>query len=209
MGRKHFRTRLGLAAAAVATLAVASSVSWVNSSAETVRYEVLPGSEVVFESKAPLESFKGRTDQVSGWFEADLDNLEGWVALEVRVDLASFDTGKKKRNEHMRENHLETDRYPLTVLRGGSVSSVRLKGGRTVMILDGELDLHGVRREVTYEIALDYKPDGTLVVETDFIVKLSDHEIKRPRFLVMKLADEQKVRVRLTARVQGGTEGND
>jgi len=25
----------------------------------------------------------------------------------------------------------------------------------------------------------------------------------------MKLADEQKVRVRLTARVQGGTEGND
>ena len=77
------------------------------------------------------------------------------------------------------------------------------------MILDGELDLHGVRREVAYEISLDYKIDGTLKVETEFIVKLSDHEIKRPRFLVMKLADEQKVRVRLRAGVQGGTEGND
>ena len=197
MDRGHFRTRMGLVAAGVAILALTSTMSWVDSSAETVRYEILPGSEIVFTSKAPLESFKGRTRQVSGWFEVDLDNLEGLVDLEVRVDLASFDTGKKKRNQHMRENHLETDLYPLTVLRGGRVSSVRLEEGRTAMTLDGELDLLGVRREVAYEIVLDFKPDGALVVETEFIVKLSDHEIKRPRFLVMKLADEQKVWVRL------------
>jgi len=209
MSRAPCRTRLGLVAAVVATYAVTLTMSWVVSSAETVRYEVLSGSEIVFTSKAPLESFKGSTQQVSGWFEADLENLEGSVALEIRVDLASFDTGKKKRNQHMRENHLETDRYPLTVLRGGRVSSLRLEGGRTVMILNGELDLHGVRREVAYEITLDYKPDGRLVVETEFIVKLSDHKIKRPRFLVMKLADEQKVRVRLTVGPHEGVAVDD
>ena len=205
MNRPRFNNRLGLAAAVAVTLALSSVISM----AETVRYELLPGSEVVFESKAPLEKFKGRTKQVSGWFEADMANLEGSVALEVVVDLASFDTGKKKRNRHMRENHLETDKYPYTVLRGGSVSSVRLEEGRTVMTLDGELDLHGVLREVSYEIALDHQPDGTVLVETEFIVKLSDHQIKRPRFLVMKLADEQKVIVRLTAGPQQSAATDD
>jgi polyisoprenoid-binding protein YceI len=180
-----------------------------NAQAEAVRYEILPGSEVVFESKAPMEKFKGTTKEVSGWFEADLANLDGPVALEVRVELASFDTGKKKRNKHMRENHLETDKYPQAVFRAGGAGSVRSEDGKTIVALKGEMDLHGVSKEVTYEIVLDYRADGTVVVETEFIVKLSEHDIDRPRFLVMKLADEQKVSVKLKARSQAGEGGND
>ena len=57
-------------------------------SAEVIRYEIAPdqGSEIVFESKAPLDSFKGRTRSIRGWFVADLDALGDSVALEVEVD---------------------------------------------------------------------------------------------------------------------------
>jgi polyisoprenoid-binding protein YceI len=185
------------------------ALATVSAQAEAVRYEVLPGSEVVFESKAPLETFKGRSKEVSGWFEADLANIGGPMAFEISVELASFDTGKKKRNEHMRENHLETDKYPLAVFRGGGAGSARLEGGKTIVDLEGEMDLHGVLKEVSYEITLDYRSDGTVAVETEFIVKLSDHDIERPRFLVMKLADEQKVRVKLMTRSPAGEGGND
>ena len=190
-------------------LAVSLALPVVHAQAEMVRYEILPGSEVVFESKAPMEKFKGTTKDVSGWFEADLANIGGLMDLEVRVELASFDTGKKKRNEHMRENHLETDKYPQAVFRGGGAGSARLEEGKTTVTLEGELELHGVIQEVTYEITLDFRTDGTVAVETDFIVKLSDHNIDRPRFLVMKLADEQKVRVRLKTRPKSGEDGND
>jgi polyisoprenoid-binding protein YceI len=151
-----------------------------------------------------VESFQGKTTGVTGWFEADPDSLAGPVSLEILVDLASFDTGIGKRNQHMRENHLETGQFPNAVLRGGRVKAVRREGKLTVLTLESELDLHGIQRPVAYELSLQWRPDGALTVDTEFAVKLSDHQIKRPRFLVMKLADEQKVLVHLTARPMEG-----
>jgi hypothetical protein len=49
-------------------------------------------------------------------------------------------------------------------------------------------------------VTLRSSDDGSVMVTAGFVVKLSDHDIERPRFLVMKLADEQKVTVELTAR---------
>ncbi len=170
------------------------------------RFEIVPGkgSEVVFESKAPLDSFKGRTRSVHGWFDADLDDLSAPVSMEIVVDLATFDTGKKKRNQHMRDNHLETETYPQTIFRAGTVTSVRSEGETTVFDLLGELELHGVVQPRSFEISLVRRPDGSVTIDTRFVVKLSEHDIKRPKFLVMKLADEQKVHVQLEARSGNG-----
>jgi polyisoprenoid-binding protein YceI len=165
-----------------------------------VRYEIDEGSEIVFESKAPLDSFEGRTGFVRGWFAADLAALGDSVGLEVVVDLATFDTGIGKRNQHMRDNHLETERFPQARFRGGAVEAVRTEGGATVTALRGTLDLHGVVRPYRCDVTLRPRDDGSVAVTTAFVVKLSDHDIDRPRFLVMKLADEQKVRVELVAR---------
>ena len=191
--------------------AVITTLAFLTEAAVAERYEILTGdgSEVIFESKAPLDSFKGRTRSVRGWFEVDLNDPTGPVSLEVVVDLATFDTGKSKRNQHMRENHLETDLYPQTVFRAGTVTSVHTDNERTVFSLTGELDLHGVVRPVNYEVNLQRRTDGSITIDTQFVVKLSDHNIKRPRFLVMKLADEQKVKVVLEARSAIGGEQND
>jgi polyisoprenoid-binding protein YceI len=174
--------------------------------AETARWEIVPGdgTQVEFISKAPLESFTGRTKQVTGWVTFDPDQLAGTVTLEVAVDMASFDTGLKKRNQHMRENHLHTDRFPQSWLRGGTlekVSASNLPVGGTVSFgFLGELELHGVRRPVACTITLSRPTVDTLAVTSEFRVKLSDHEIERPKMLVMKLADEQRVRVSLAMR---------
>ena len=179
----------------IITLALA-----VPAAAEVVRYEIGEGSKIVFESKAPLDSFEGRTNAVRGWFEADLEALGDSITVVVTVDLASFDTGIGKRNQHMRDNHLETDRFPEARFVGGAVEAVRIVEGASVVNLRGELDLHGVVLPVVYEVALRTSGDGSVMVTAGFVVKLSDHDIERPRFLVMKLADEQKVTVELTAR---------
>jgi polyisoprenoid-binding protein YceI len=163
-------------------------------------------SEIVFISKAPLETFKGRTHQVSGWVDFDPNDLTGPLSFEIAVDLASFDTGKDKRNRHMRENHLETDRYPRAWFRGGTVrgaTKVELAAGDEARVtMAGTLDLHGVQRVVLCEATLRRTGDG-VELESGFEVKLSDHAIDRPKFLVMKLADEQQVEVRLHLRPGG------
>jgi polyisoprenoid-binding protein YceI len=174
--------------------------------AEAATFVVTPGAdgnEVVFESKATLESFKGKTDRVSGSITADLSDLAGPIDVRITVDLASFDTGIGKRNSHMRDNHLETDLYPEAVFTADRIvktSAPALAAGRTVIVhLAGTMALHGVVRDVEYETELKLAAGNTLLVAAEFTVSLEDHGIKRPKFLVMKLADEQKITVKLEA----------
>ncbi|MCP4292485.1 MAG: YceI family protein [bacterium] len=177
-----------------------------SSSVMAARFDIAVGgeSEIIFKSKAPLEKFDGKTKKLSGFFEADLSNLVGPVTLEVEIDLASFDTGKKKRNKHMRENHLETEKFPSSWFRAGSIKSSSkpslVTGESVSIVLSGELDLHGVRKAHEVTLKLTRTDDGAVTIEGEFQVKLSDHDIKRPKFLVMKLADEQLVLVNLLAR---------
>jgi len=164
-------------------------------------WTVAEGSEVVFTSEAPMESFDGRTQQVSGHVSCSPEDLAGTVDLRVVVDLASLDTGIGLRNRHMRENHLETDEFPEAVFSGGALVSGDPRelrpGAMTRLEVRGIFDLHGVSRELVVPAEITMSADGDLTVEASFEVKLSDHEIKRPKFLVMKLADEQAVTVSL------------
>ena len=196
-------TMLILMAAAALASAAASPAA-----AEHLVIDPGGGSRIVFTSKAPLESFDGHTDQVGGWLEFDPDDLGGPLEFEVAVDLASFDTGNRKRNGHMRDNHLETGTYPQAWFRGGTVletTAAALAPGATVTVqMSGELDLHGVVQPVVCAADLARAANGTLTVEAAFEVKLSDHAIERPKFLVMKLADEQQVKVTLVLRPETG-----
>ncbi|HOX24384.1 MAG TPA: YceI family protein [Candidatus Krumholzibacteria bacterium] len=185
-----------------ATILIVSTAIATAAAAET--WQVGSGSEVVFTSKAPMESFDGKTQQVRGHVTCDPASLVGPVDLRIEVDLASLDTGIGMRNTHMRERHLQTDRYPLAVFTGEAVTAASSPGlvlGQPVDVtVKGTFDLHGVARPLEVVVSTVLATDGVLTATTAFPVKLSDHAIDRPQFLVMKLADEQQVAVRLVAR---------
>ncbi len=167
------------------------------------------GNLVKFESKAPLESFDGKTSAVSGTLRLDPAAIAESIAVAVEVDMATFDTGISLRNQHMRENHLHPDKFPKSSFRGGKV----VKGAGTSLadgaahdiVVEGVLDLHGVARTVQLPMKLQLQKGDAprLRVETRFDVKLSDHEIPRPQMLFMQLGETQKVVATLTC-VKGG-----
>ena len=207
-----YRWRIAAAAfvaVTVSAVAVGSMVS--TATAAPTEFIVTPGTdgnEVVFESKATLESFKGKTKRVSGTITADLSDLTDTVAVRIAVDLASFDTGIGKRNGHMRDNHLETDQYPEAVFTADRIiatSATALGLGQTATVrLAGSMDLHGVVRDGEYEVELTLDDSGVLLVAAEFVVSLEGHAIKRPKFLILKLADEQKISVALRATPSEG-----
>ena len=168
-------------------------------------FHILPDDErnlVRFESRAPMESFEGKTHQASGVVRVDPSSPAEAFEIDVQVDLASLDTGIALRNRHMCENHLHTDRFPTGTFRsqrlveGGGVPLA--SGVKSTVVAEGTLELHGVPREV--RIPLDLTWSGTeLLVESRFPVTLSDHDIPRPGFLMMKLGETQTVGVHLVA----------
>ena len=174
--------------------------------ARAERWEIEPAagrSEVTFHSKATMDSFDGSTRDIEGWIELDPATPATDPAWEVRVDLASLDTGIGLRNQHMRENHLHTDDYPYAVFRGGAIEPVPpeglARGARTRLDLTGEFELHGVTRPRTIPVELVWLEDGTLEATAEFTVSLEDHAISRPKFLLLKLADVQRVELHLVA----------
>jgi len=171
------------------------------------QFKITPGAQgnlIRFESKAPMESFDGSTKTVSGTLAIDPAAIADSLDLFVEVDLASFDTGVKLRNQHMCENHFQTEEFPKSTFRSGKV----LKGAGTSLLdckeheilVEGVLDLHGVKKTIQAPIKLTYAPQpGSVRMSTTFMVKLSDYQIPRPQMLFMKLSEDQKVTATLVA----------
>jgi len=167
---------------------------------------------VEFVSDATLEKVVGRTSAVQGSVDLQLDNLLTTQDGSFECDLTTIDTGISLRNQHMRQNHLETDHYPkalFTLSRLVSAEQDKLEAGQSTTVLaEGELTLHGVTR--TYQIPLVLFYDHTsrdsqarldggtgdiLRVSGSWTVKLADHGISRPAFLFLRLAEEIKIMI--------------
>ncbi len=190
-------------------LAVAAALPGAGPAAAPLRFDIAPGGKsnlVEFESKAPLETFRGKTDRVSGFVLVDPEELYDSLVLHVEIDMASIDTGLDIRNRHMRENHLETDRFPVASFDGAALvepHAVGLPAGRkTHLEIEGMFLLHGVKRKVVLPVdVIRVEGNGTayLAVTSRFELKLSDYNIDRPKFLVMKLGDVQHIELTLRA----------
>ena len=194
------------------TLACCAGLAFVAARPATgapTRYRIEAGApnEVRFHSEATVESFDGTTDQVRGWVEVDLADLSSGARWRVEVDMASLDTGIGLRNRHMRDNHLHTDEFPVAVFEGEADGAAWPEsippGGSTILELPGTFALHGVARERSLAVTIEHRDNGTLGISTGFRVALADHDIPRPKFLMMKLAEEQDVRLELVATPDG------
>ncbi len=164
-------------------------------------YTIVSGadaSRVTFTSKAPMETFQGRTHEVSGTVEIAAGDGADTVRVRVIVPMATLETGIALRDRHMRENHLETDRFPEGRFEGEGVAARAPGSDPRAVTLRGTLLLHGVAREVEVPATWSTEANGVRI-EASFPVALSDHAIPRPGFLAMKLGEVQRVEVSLRA----------
>lgn len=157
-----------------------------------------------FDSSAPLESFHGDTRLATGHIECDPAALSESLDVFLEVDMASLDTGIGKRNQDMRENHLETEKFPTATFRGarlvGEVPSSLPPGTPATVRMAGELTIHGVSRPREIDVELTYEEGPPRVhAVAKFSVDLDDHGISRPQFLFLKLSEVQEVTVDVVA----------
>lgn len=152
----------------------------------------------MFESNAPLERIVGRTHDLQATLTIDPSDLNSKISGTFTVDLTTLDTGLQLRNQHMRENHLETGKYPDAVFK---IIDVQTTGVTALtpetpvqLTVTGDLTLHGVTQTYTVPGEITYWTVGDeqmLSGKAKWNINLQDHQVNRPRFLFTKLAETQ------------------
>lgn len=180
--------------------------SWLGHSAHAapMRYEMSsqPSPEVRFEVTAPLDSITGVSYGVRGSLTVDDKELSDSKA-EIEIDLKSFHTGIDLRDEDLRTQFFETEKYPqalFRVTRFEQISDAPFEPGQTISATAvGTLALHGKERPMRMPLRAFIGSRGnrlTLSVQGEIAINFGDFNIVRPQRLFLKLGDTVVVKVR-------------
>jgi polyisoprenoid-binding protein YceI len=143
---------------------------------------------VKFTSHTQIQDFDGTTKNIDGYLYNDGNDLASKSDLYFEVDLRTLDTGIGLRNRDMREDYLETDKYPMAHFKGKVVNVSKISDNEYKVSADGNMFIHGVTKPLKVNGTM--KPSGNgYIINTKFDVKLSDYNIKIPKLMFLKLSE--------------------
>lgn len=146
-------------------------------------YTVTKGA-ISFKSEAPLEIIQARSEKLAGLIDTGKRNFAFSVLIR------SFEGfNSELQREHFNENYLESSKYAKATFAGKIQEEVDLqKDGTYTVTAKGRLNIHGVEQDRTIRSKVTVK-NGQLHLESDFSVKLADHNIQIPTLVSKKLAE--------------------
>ena len=199
--------RLAIAVAATATPPVVGGVrsAFARVGGATRRYSVVPErSEARYRVREQLAGFSlpndavGTTRAVEG--SVVLDAQGRVVASDSRftVDLRQLQSDERRRDNYIRRNTLETDRYPMVVfvpteVRGLSVPPPR--AGTATLGLVGDLTVRDVTKPVTWETTAAFR-GGEVAIRAATTFSFADFGLRIPR-VASVLSVEDRIRLEI------------
>ena len=125
----------------------------------------------------------GRTDKVTGSMTvSESEDKTTLTAGTITVDTTSITSDESRRDNRLRSEGLETDRYPnatFTITQPVAIPAAALAGTASGVTLVGDLELHGVTKSVSIP-AQAQLANGTISVAGSLAFPLSDFGITAP-----------------------------
>lgn len=152
------------------------------------RYKIV-FPNVNFFAGTPLEDIDGTSDKLVGILDAEK------MGFAFRIAMNSFQFPRALMQEHYNENYLETEKFPNADYKGQIEGTVDWEsdGIYDVRTL-GQFTIHGVEKAYDIPAQIIVK-DGQISIKAVFDIVLEDHDIKRPKIVMLKIADRAKVTV--------------
>lgn len=149
-------------------------------------------TEVAFDLPATGHDVHGLFTLHDG--EIRFDPATGAASGEIRVDLGAGVTGNASRDKTMREEVLETGRFPLARFVARRLEGELRPQGASRVELRGILDLHGTEHEITLpaEVAID---GPRLIADLSFPIPFVDWGLEDPSILFLRVAKTVSVQI--------------
>ena len=138
-----------------------------------------------FTSNAELELIKASSDKVQGLIDPATNQFA------FTVDIKSFlGFNSALQREHFNEKYMESERFPKAKFSGKIIEQVDFVADQTYEVrAKGELEIHGQKQTRIIKSKITVS-NGTVQIESQFVVPLADHNIAIPNIVSQKIATE-------------------
>lgn len=146
---------------------------------------------ITFFSETPVENIEAKSGEVGSAFDAKTGDLF------VQVPIKSFKFEQSLMQEHFNENYMESDKFPKATLKGNIFEAEKIdykKDASYKVVAKGKLTIHGVTKEVTVPGTLKVS-NGKISIDSRFNVRCADYNIKIPKLVMVKIAEEIQVTI--------------
>jgi|SRR5581483_6119074 len=185
------RTKLLPALAAVSLCAAAS--------AEPRTFVADPAqSKVDFTLGDVLHTVHGRFTLKSGSMQ--FDDATGAASGELIVDATSGDSGSKARDNKMKKEILETQKFPEIIFTPQHVKGTVAAAGNSQVELDGVMMLHGKPHPMSLTVPVDIS-DGKASADVHFVVPYVDWGLKNPSTFILRVSTTVDIVVHAVGRI--------
>lgn len=141
-----------------------------------------------FYSKTPVEDISA----VNKKTQVILNVASGEIA--VRMNMRDFDFPNELMEEHFNENYMESAKYPTATFKGKIDQAIDLtKNGTFNLTASGTFTVHGKSQNRTLKGTVAVN-GGSVTIDSEFNVALSDHSIEVPKIVFVKIAQNIQVK---------------
>ena len=141
--------------------------------------------EINFFSETPIEDISAVNNKVSAVFDGSTNDLV------FQLNITDFKFPIALMQEHFNENYLESDLYPKSKFIGRVVNIIDEQA-----TVSGDLTIHGITNSIDV-VGSFIKSKNSVLINSQFIVKLKDYNIKIPKIVMYKIAEEIEVKVNI------------
>lgn len=124
---------------------------------------------------------------------------------KITVDLRTLQSDNRLRDRFIRDNTLETDRFPdaeLVPTRTTGLALPLAASGTFSFVLEGRMTVHGVQKDLRFDVTAERRgADLTATAKVTPNMKFGDFGMTQPRVLsVLSIADDIHLEVELIAK---------
>ena len=145
----------------------------------------------------------GETPDVSGALVLDADgSVGGGEGSVISVDLRVLQSDKDKRDGFLRQNSLESNKFPtaeFAVREAPGLPWPLPDSGEASFQLVGDMTIHGTTRPLTWEVTAQFGPDS-IAGQATTAFTFDDFGIEKPSlFFILSVADEIRLELDFAA----------
>lgn len=170
--------------------------------AEEIAVTLDPGrTTIAFALGATLHTVHGSFKLKSGALR--FDTATGEVRGEIVVDTQSGESGNASRDKRMRDEILETGRFPTAVFRPARFEGKLSAEGDSQGNLHGRLEIHGVEHELLFPVKI-HAGVGQATASARFEIPYVQWGLKNPSTLLLNVKDKVEIQIQATANLPPG-----